>query len=361
MSTKEKIPNNKEEEEVDLGQLFKLIGNMFTNLFNFIGTIFKGAFKVLILILIHFHKGIKWYVSAVVIGFVVGFFLDKMAVETYSASMYIETNFNSSRQVYENIKDLNQLTNVKDTVVLASRLGLKSDEVAPLLGFTIAPDIDENSKLLKFIDFKNQLDSVSASEASYDNFIENIPVHGYRLHKISVVTTDKFLYKKLQGKLISKMIINEYLLSLQHVDSLNLELERKSLIKEQIQTDSLAKEYLKLRIKESEKKPAPAVAGTNFYMGAAQEKNILVNETALFQKKFSLEARKREIEKGLVTQSNIVNIIADFPASGYTVSKWTDKKKFILPILFFTITFLGSTLLLLSKYLSKEEANLRAR
>ena len=65
--------NTPQNEEGDLGQLFKLIGNMFSNFFNFIGDIFKGAFRFLILILIHFYKGLKWYIAAVVIGVVAGF------------------------------------------------------------------------------------------------------------------------------------------------------------------------------------------------------------------------------------------------------------------------------------------------
>ena len=35
---------NKNEEEVDLGSLFTVIGNGFKNFFNFIGSIFKGIF-----------------------------------------------------------------------------------------------------------------------------------------------------------------------------------------------------------------------------------------------------------------------------------------------------------------------------
>ena len=45
---------NKNEEEVDLGSLFTVIGNGFKNFFNFIGSIFKGIFHKLILILIFF-------------------------------------------------------------------------------------------------------------------------------------------------------------------------------------------------------------------------------------------------------------------------------------------------------------------
>ena len=40
----EKLPDNTENQEVDLGQLFIAIGKMFEKFFNFIGKIFKAFF-----------------------------------------------------------------------------------------------------------------------------------------------------------------------------------------------------------------------------------------------------------------------------------------------------------------------------
>ena len=39
---------NNNEEEVDLGSLFVIIGKGFKNFFNFIGSIFKGIFEFII-------------------------------------------------------------------------------------------------------------------------------------------------------------------------------------------------------------------------------------------------------------------------------------------------------------------------
>ena len=54
MSTNQR--NN--EEEVDLGSLFLIIGKGFSKLFNFIGNIFKDIFHVVITILIFVKKNI---------------------------------------------------------------------------------------------------------------------------------------------------------------------------------------------------------------------------------------------------------------------------------------------------------------
>ncbi len=70
MSKDSQVPQQQpqQSEEVDLGHLFKLIGDAFNRFFNFIANIFKGAFNVIVLLLIHFYKRFFWYVAAVVIG-----------------------------------------------------------------------------------------------------------------------------------------------------------------------------------------------------------------------------------------------------------------------------------------------------
>ena len=52
MSTNQQKENSKSnnEEEVDLGSLFVIIGKGFSKFFNFIGAIFKGIFHSIILI-----------------------------------------------------------------------------------------------------------------------------------------------------------------------------------------------------------------------------------------------------------------------------------------------------------------------
>ena len=44
--------NRNNEEEVDLGSLFVIIGKGFSNFFNFIGSIFKGIFHFTIILLL---------------------------------------------------------------------------------------------------------------------------------------------------------------------------------------------------------------------------------------------------------------------------------------------------------------------
>lgn len=357
MSKDLKTPN--QSEEVDLGQLFKLIGNAFQKFFDFIASIFKGIYKIILLFLIHIYKRLKWYALMVVLGATLGFVLDSISENEYGANVFIETNYNASHQVYENMQYLNQLAKVdKDSTELARKLKIAVADAAKLRGFYIEPDIDENDKMEMFVEFKKGLDSLTREEYTYKDFIEHIKYYSFKRHKIGVGSTDRFIYGKLRGNLIKAITDNDYLIDLKTVTIKNYKTQDVSLQKEKQKIDSLMGVYLIIRDRES-KKEAVVGSGTNFFMANGQQQtDLLVNESELIDKISGIEAQQRRIERDLVANNNIVNVISDFPDAGYDISVWTDKKKFVLPILFFSLTFIAFLLIGLGQYLKEEDKKL---
>jgi hypothetical protein len=346
-------------EEVDLGQLFKQIGNMFQRLFDFIASIFKGIYKIILVFLIHIYKRLKWYAIAISMGVVIGFVLDFIGEDKYGANVFIETNYNASHQVYENMKYLHQLAHKdKDSVELARKLKISVSDAAKLKGFYVEPDIDENEKMQMFVEFKKGLDSIAREQYTYESFTNSINYYSFHRHKIGVESTDRFVYGKLKGKLVQSITDNDYLINLKNVTLNNFKNQEVALSIEQRKLDSLINVYLSIRDRESKKEVAVG-SGTNFFMGSGQQQNeLLVKETELIDKISELEKQRREIEKEFVINSNIVNVIADFPDAGYDISEWTDKKKFVLPIVFSSITFMGFLFIGLSQFLAREDKKL---
>ena len=241
-------PQPQESEEVDIGQLFKLIGNAFDRLFKFIASIFIGVYKMVLLLLIHFYKKVVWYAAAVIIGAAVGFILDMNSDRLYGANMFIETNFNSARQVYENIKQFHQLANVdKDSLELAKRLNISVGEAAKLKGFYVMQDIDENSIAEMYSSFYTKLDSVSRLEMTFDRYKQSLTPYNFKIHQIGVASTDKTIYKKIENAFVSQISSNDYLESLLTVNRENLERQDKTLAVQIQKTDSLVNEYLKTK------------------------------------------------------------------------------------------------------------------
>ena len=96
MSTDQK--NN--EEEVDLGSLFVIIGRGFSNFFNFIGNIFKGIFHALIVTLVFLKLHIVKIGIAALIGGILGVFLEVKKTDNFQSELLLEPNFKSTRQLY---------------------------------------------------------------------------------------------------------------------------------------------------------------------------------------------------------------------------------------------------------------------
>ena len=124
---------NKNEEEVDLGSLFVIIGNGFNNFFNFIGSVFKGIFHSLIITLLFFKQHLLKILVAGLLGFIFGAYLDYDKGVIYESKMLVKPNFNSTKQLYGNILFYNDLVNQKEYKLLMETFQINQEEAEYLL------------------------------------------------------------------------------------------------------------------------------------------------------------------------------------------------------------------------------------
>ena len=352
--SKESQEEQQQSEEVDLGPIFNAIGNIFDKFFRFIGNAFTGLFKIVLLVLTHFYKRVVWYAGAIIIGLIAGFIADSKFDKLYGANMFIETNFNSARQVYENIKQFHQLANIdKDFKELSKRLNITEEEASKIKGFYIEFDLDENDVAETYSEFYRRLDSVSRIKMTYDRYKNSLTAYNFPVHKIGVASIDKSIYKKIEKSFIKEISTNDYLKDLVRVNQENLIKEDVSLLKQIKKTDSLVEEYLKIRINES-KKEAVAGAGTSLYMGNAESTNLIVDEAKIIETQRELEAQRRKINTFKVEQKNAVNVLANFPEFGYDIREWYDKMKILVPVVFFLLLLVIFSVISLGKYLGEE-------
>ena len=354
--SKSKLPKQTNSEEVDLGQLFNLIGSAFNRLFKFIGSIFKGLYMVLLTFLIHIHQRLKWYGLAILIGLTAGLIIDNTTEDLYYANLFINTNYGSAHQVYENIRYLHQLASVdEDSTELAIRLNITKNEAGSLREFWIQPDFDENDRIESFVNFKKGLDSTAAADYKYEDYINGLNVTSFKRHQLGVFSSDRFLFKKLKGKLGKALSDNDYLESVKKVTLEGYDKKNKTLQKQDTKIDSLLTVYLSIRERESKKEVLAGTSGTNFFMGSHQESKLIVDEAMLLSTKLDIAQQRRQIDLDKIIGANTVNIISDFPDAGYDFSEWYDEMTFILPIVFFCITFVGFLAIGLGQYLSEQE------
>lgn len=350
-----KEQENNQSEEVDLGQLFKVIGNGFRSFFNGIASIFKGIFEGIIFVLAHFYKRWYWYTGVIIVGFIIGFVLNSTSEKSYGAYMYIKTNFNSGRQVYENMKQLHQLANVdQDTIELGRLLDISPSEASKIKGFYIMSNTDRNTVSEMYSEYRQNLDSVSQSELTFEIYKESLVDYELPVHQIEVAATDKFIYKEIEKAFVEELANNDYLLELSEVNTENLISEVETLEKQVDKTDFLIEEFLKIKIAQSQK---PESNGTNLYMGDSESDKSAINEGQLLKEQLRLQEDKREAMRKLVEEKDVISVISGFPSSGYDTREWTDKYYYTIPLATFSITLFVFLLIGLGKFLKAQKEN----
>ena len=353
----ENIQPKPQNEEVDLGQLFKMIGKGFQKIYDFFASIFKGAFELLILLISHFFKNVKWYVLALIIGLIAGYFLEQRSEKLYAANMFIETKFNSARQAYEVITEFNQLARVdQDYEELSKRLNISKDETESLRGFNIQPDPDDSELMEQYVIYKLELDSVAKLESTFKDFKAAQNRYNYTNHKIGVAATNKFVFKKINEGLVSEFLDNEYINSVRKTTLENLDKKEAAIDKQIKKLDSIANIYLEIRINES-KKIYPANQGTNISLSGTAQSESMKDETKIISEISELQEKKSEIAIERVENKQQINIISSFPVSGYFIDKWYSNKMILTPIVTLGLTMLLFIFINLNRFVKDQEKN----
>lgn len=113
---------NTSSDEIDLGQLLKLIGNGFKK----VGNVFLYAF-------LYLKKNMLILIGLVVVGVLIGFLLTKIVDKKLKTETIVRPNFESKDYVYDVIDEIQANIYAKDTVFF-SQMGI---DINDLDGFKI--------------------------------------------------------------------------------------------------------------------------------------------------------------------------------------------------------------------------------
>jgi len=342
MNTEKNQTNNK-DEEVDLGKLFELIGRGFNNLFNFIWKIFKYLFQFLIVILLFLKRNFIILILSFIVGGIIGHFAEGKT-RIYTSSLIVKPNFNSTHQLYKNIKYFDDLTRQKDTVQLAKMFNLTKAEASKLKSFKINPFLDYSTNLRTYNKFVSTSDSVFASKISFKEYIENKEDYDYPYQIISVDAVKSDIFFKLTKGITRLLEKNTYLVGLKNTKALNIETEERLTNNNLEQADSLRQVYNKVKLTEA-KKP---FSGTNIDL--AQGKDKASKELELFNIQNAYRQKLVDINNDKIENKNILNIISNFSNIG-TKKSIIYRKPGEYAFLLFGLTLLGLLLVKLNKYL----------
>lgn len=207
MSTK--VPQNNSEQEIDIFDLSKTIGNFFDRinalLFRSIQFFIRNWIIILIL---------------VVLGFGLGWFLDSNK-KTFQNEVIVTPNFGSVDYLYSKIDLIESKIVSGDTVFLKKVVGIsnpkaiKKIEIKPIADvYKFIEDKEQNFELIKLMAEVGEVKKVLE---------DNITSKNYTFHTISFVSNKESDDKEIVAPLMQYLNSSEYFNALQKIGYKNLE------------------------------------------------------------------------------------------------------------------------------------------
>lgn len=339
------LPQPQQSEEVDLGQLFKLIGNAFDRFFKFIGSIFKGIFGVIILFLLFLQKNFIKLAIIGTLGLAIGVFLDFIKEPKFISTMVVEPNFNSVQQLYNNINFYNELAEAEDSTALADVLRITKKQASTIKEFKVESYSDENQKIQLFDRFVRSLDTTTQNAIDMEAYLKNFNSFDARFHTVSVIATDNSIAKQIQPTIINSISSNDYFNLQKYISDVNIQLQDSLYNKQIKEIDSLQLLYKKVMLKEAEH----PLQGTSINLGENGSQDN--KELALINKMEELKSGLVSLNEERANKSSILNIISDFPNKGVKEKGILKSYKFLVPCAMLILALFIFSLLSLNIYL----------
>lgn len=322
-------------EEVDLGQLFKLIGRFFDRLVNFIVSIFMWFFSVFIYALKAIIINFKIIIIVVFLAGIMGYFLDKRKPIVYSSQMIVKPYFDSEYQLVNTIDYYNALIGNKDYNTLSKIFEIDESEVKEIKSFEInfGPE-SENDRILEYNAFIASIDSSSTEIITYDDFIQNRSIYSNDLYEIAVSSYKKDIFSKLE-KGIGESFTNKYSeKKMKKRDSL-LAIQKENIRQQLVEVAGLQEVYIKV-LEEESKSSSTEISFGGEGLSLNKDKTQ-TREFELLNREIQLRNELKALNEKKVEEDVFFDVIASFQDVGNRKSEWQEKYFYIFPVIAFIL------------------------
>ncbi len=286
-----------QSEEVDLGQLFKLIGNMFDRLFMFIGSLLKRIFLSFVWFVFFIKKHIIKIIIAGIIGFVYGYFKQKKGEPLYRSTTVIKQNYDTGENLYRAIDYYNELIAEGDSVTLGKVLNIDPSKAASLIQLEVESVITENDKLKSFDEYTKELDSLVASTITLEHFVENSKEYHYPVQRIIMKANEKDIFGTVVSKIVDKIVSTDYFQIEQKKDLDELNRLEKS-IKESLEASQELQKVYKNVLETPIEKPLGSQTSISIDntddRAVTKEYELYNNDVELRRELVSIQRRKED-------------------------------------------------------------------
>lgn len=295
-----------QSEEVDLGQLFKIIGNMFERLFNFIKTILEKIFLSFVWVVFFIRKHVIKIIIAGIIGYAYGYFKQKKGKPMYRSTTVIKQNYDTGENLYRAINYYNELIEEGDSLTLGSVLNVDPSKAAALVELEVESVITENDKLKSFDQYTKELDSIRASTVSFEDYIKNSKEYHYPVQRIIMKAKEKSIFGTVVSKIVDKIVSTDYFRIEQKKDLDELDRLEKSILASLEASQELQKVY-----KNVLETPVEKTSGsqTSISIDNTDDRKI-TKEFELYNNDVQLRRELVSIQRQKEDKQNIIEIVS---------------------------------------------------
>lgn len=299
------MSTNSQDQEIDLGQVFKKIGNFFQS-------IIDSFFDAILFV----KRNIIAIIVLFIIGVILGFYLDK-TTKTYTNEIIVLPNYGSVDYLYSKIELLEAKRNENDTVFFRE-LGFKNVNELGLI--EIEPVID----VFKFVDKKPEnfeLIKLMAEDGDLNKIIEGgITSKNYPFHKIKFSTSKKTSSNKSIQPLLNFLNDSDYYATIQKQFLENEAIKMKA-------NDSIISQIDKLIENFSSSVSSSSKTDKMVYISDNNQIGEIINT------KNGLISEQGSLRINLLTNDKVIKEIST-TINSLNSKGLNRKKKFVLPILF---------------------------
>lgn len=304
MSTDNK-PTQEPSEEIDLVQLFRLIGKAFGRFFGFIGSIFEKIFLAFVWLVFFLKKNSIILGAVTVIGLAYGFIRTNYSRPTYSSQLIVKQNYKTGESLNNLVNYYNSLIREADTVSLSEGLGVSTDQAASLISFEMESVLSDNTKIQLYDNFKKEIDSTTASDLNFETFLDNINDYDFEYQRLKVKSFNKSSQESILPKIIDNVVNGEFFKNEQRKDLLELDLREQAIKEALLESDSLKKVYEKVLQKED----SNLTPSMNILISDTKEQST-TKEYELFNSDLQLRRELVTINREREDYKNIIEIIS---------------------------------------------------
>ncbi|WP_339652769.1 hypothetical protein [uncultured Maribacter sp.] len=312
-------------DEIDLGQLFQLIGKGFNAIFRFFLRVF-----------LYLKKNIFILIGLVILGLVIGYGLNKIISKRLKIEVIVKPQLESKNYLYDVIGEIQSNINAKDTLFFKT-IGIQEIDFIGL-EVTINRVIEEGTSVtdLQYLELLQSFENTDAIDDIVRAELQNKSSFNQRI---------TFYYRKVElGKIFAKKVMeyintNPYFNGLIEISraNANSRIEENQILLKQV--DEIIKNYT-----SSLASKGNSLDGDRIVLDNQEQVNI----ADLFEYKNQL-IRDTEIKRlELVEQTSPIGII-NFGKPQEVQKSFLNKNIILIPIMFILLFFIVSAIIYLNK------------